>query len=423
MSSGCYREWEVVHKSPTGEYIRIITDAYTVRCNLRLNSPGVIILELPSTYCAQTIGGYAASDFNEDDRIELWVTVGGVKTLFGETCFFVSRIASERNEDGLRQLVIEADSALILTERRINAYNSDSGNSDLVERPVTDQMKFLMRANYGAAAESYSATPDPVRTAIAAGGWLTIEADNGVGPAWRDDIENSNVLDVLQNASDFAFGQGTPIFFDIVQTATFGNLEFRTYANERGIDRTSATGGTNAFVASPDNDTIADYSLEFTWQDYVNRVYAGGQGQGAARPYQVADEAGLAASLATSPWRLREQFLGANSDDATDILNEAIAELQANAAVVQATGTIGETPAFCFHQDYSFGDRISVFLEGNLLDVHISDVSVELVERGEKIDVRFTTELNTRLQGIGSVLQQVARLSRNIRRLDTREYV
>lgn len=421
MASQCYRVWEIVQKDPLGNLIRLIPDAYSVKATLGLNKAGIVVLELPSVYCSTVINGYAASDFGEDDRIEIWLGVNGAKSLFGETCFFVSRIVSERQEDGRRVVTVEAESAISLLERRINPFNADDPKSNLVDLLVDNQMKFVVGNNYSLTAGSYAANPDPVRTPIA--GVLAIQAATGAAlNNWREDIENSTILDVLQDAAQFSFNKGQPLFFDIVQPTAFGNLEFRTYVGQRGVDRTLTTGGANSFVALPELDTISDYALEFNWQGTANRVYAGGEGTGAGRTYVVAEDPTLAGSLAANPWRTRESFLGANSSDPVDIQNEADAELQANRAIVQATGTIGETGNSCYGVDYNFGDIITVIIEGNQLDVHISDVTLDLSDRQEKLEVRFTTELNRKLQDIGSILQEIAGVKRNIRKLEVREY-
>lgn len=426
MAVNCLRSWEVIHKGPKGEFKRIITGAYTAKVSLKLNSPGLLVLELPSIYCDQTVGGYAISDFNEMDRLEVWYQIGnGAKRLLDDTAFFVVNLQSARDRDGKRITVVEADTALAITETRINPYNSESPNSDLVDRATSDQMKFIFDNNFGAGASSYVATPDPLRTALFDQGLLTIQANDGYGPVWKEDIENSVILDVLQSIADFSFGQGFPLFYDIVQQGAYGAFQFQTFNGQRRTDR-SVVGASGHFVASPENRTIADYRLEIDWRSKINRMYAAGEGEGAARPYVTADDPDTATLTNTilnvNPWVLREQFTSVSSDNIDDINNAAKAELQATKATVQASGKLGETPVYVFGQDYDYGDKISVYIEGNFLPVHISSLTLELKDGREDLALEFTTELSRNLQGIGSVLQEISRIKKSLRKFETREY-
>lgn len=426
MAISRYRRWEFIHKDPLGNFKRIITSLYSAKVSLKLNSPGLLVLELPSIYCeSNPVNGYAASDFGEMDRIEVWYTIDGQKRLLDDTTFFVVNIQSSRDNDGKRTVVVESDSTLAITETRINPYNSEDPNSDLVDRNTSDQMKFIMRNNFSAAAASYVGNPDPMRTVLATTGLLAIQADNAYGIAWKEDIENSAVLDALQTIAEFSFGQGFPLFFDIVYLPATGTFEFQTFAAQRRTDRTVA-GQAGYFAASASNRTIADYRLEFNYRDTVNRVYAAGEGTGAARPYVVVDEGGTAALQAeinANPWKLRETFTSVSSDDPADITNAGEAELQANKAVVIASGLLGETPAYRFGIDFDYGDKIVAVLEGNNLDVHISSLTLDLTGDKEELALGFTTEFTRgNLQGIGKVLQEISRLKRSIRKFETREY-
>jgi hypothetical protein len=315
---------------------------------------------------------------------------------------------------------------MALLGRRIVAYDGANNSSDRNPLPSDTAMVRTVVDNFGSAAASHNTAPayttDPIRSTIATGGWLAIPAAAGtVVNQWEGDIENSNVLEVLQRIAEYSFSQNEPLFFDVIQTGPYGQFQFQTYLNQRGTDRTTATGGANAITISPENNTIGEYELRFSCKDYINRVYAAGQGSGNTRPYETVDKATLAADLVTDPFALREEFLSVNSDNATDIRKDGEAELAAKALAVQLSGTLTDTSAFQFGRDYNFGDRFTAFVEGTTVEVFIDTMDISIEDGKETLKPGFSTDLVKRQTGIGRIFQQLSQQRKLIRSILTRE--
>lgn len=421
------RNYTLVHRSATGTYKHLINDAYSVRWVLRLNKPGTLTLELPSAFCSSVAAGYGISDFDADDQFLLYRSLGAglTHTLVGEAPFHLAKAEVRRRDDGKRVVYIEAELPLGFLGRRINAYSSERNASDFENnvRSCDDLAKYMVRNNFSPTAESYAAAPDPLRNLST---YLQIQGDVGaIAPAtpYTGSAENAGVLSEIQKIADYAASQGIPMFFDVVMVSENPYLlEFRTYAQQRGIDRTQTTGGANAFVVV-DNVNVADYTLTFDWSnDYVNRVYVGSSnGSGNTKTYETVTDPNLAALLAVSPFALREDYVSSNSDNSGEMQAEGNVELQGRRAIFQANGLLADNLISQYGQAFGFGDKVTVFLEGLSFDAFIDSESGTLEERGEKLEVGFNTEstlkkssgtVGTIISGMGSLRKQINYLRR-----------
>lgn len=420
------RNYVLVHRSATGTYKHLIADAYSVRWILKLNKPGTLTLELPSAFCSSAVGGYGVTDFEADDQFILYRSFGAglSRTVVGDAPFHLAKMESRRRDDGKRTLYIEAESPLGFLGRRINPYDADDGNSDFENNTLAcDSLaKFLVINNYLAGAGSYISDPDADRNLST---YLQVQADVGAivpAPAYTGSAENAGVLSEIQKIADYAASQGIPMFFDVVMVSENPyKLEFRTYATQRGIDRTQTSGGANAFTVV-DNINVADYSLVYDWSDSLTRVYVGSSnGSGAGKGYETVTDPNLAALLAVSPFALREDYVSSNSDDSAEMRTEGNVELNARRAIFQANGLLADNLISQYGQAFGFGDKVTVFLEGLSFDAFIDTESGELSQGAEKLEIGFNTEatlkrssgtLGTIVSGLGSIRRQVNYLKR-----------
>lgn len=420
------RNYVLVHRSATGTYKHLISDAYSVRWILKLNKAGTLTMELPSAFCSSAVGGYNISDFEADDQFLLYRSFGAglTHTVVGESPFHLIKMEARRRDDGKRTLYIEAETALGFLGRRINPYDADDGNSDFEDNTLAcDSLaKFLVINNYSAGAGSYISDPDPTRNLSA---YIQVQADiAAIAPAtpYTGSAENAGVLSEIQKIADYAASQGIPMFFDMVMVSENPyKLEFRTYASQRGIDRTQTTGGINAFTVV-DNINVADYSLVYDWSDSLTRVYVGSSnGSGAGKGYETVTDPNLAALLAVSPFALREDYVSSNSDDSAEMRTEGNVELNARRAIFQANGLLADNLISQYGQAFGFGDKVTVFLEGLSFDAFIDTESGELSQGAEKLEIGFNTEatlkrssgtLGTIVSGLGSIRRQVNYLKR-----------
>lgn len=423
------RNYVIVQRSAVGIYKRLVTDAYSVRWILKLNKAGTLTLELPSAFCSSAVGGYGISDFEADDQFLLYRSFGNglALSVVGESPFHLVKAEARRRDDGKRTVYIEAETALGFLSRRINPYDAEDGNSDFKDNTLTcdDLSKLLVRNNYLAGAGSYISDPDPTRNLSA---YIQVQADAGAiapAPAYTGSLENAGILSEIQKIADYAAGKGIPMFFDMVMVSENPyRLEFRTYASQRGIDRTQTTGGANAFVVV-DNVNVADYSLVFDWSDSLTRVYAGSNsGTGAAKDYEVATDPNLAALLAVSPFALREDFVSSNGEDTDEVLVEAEAELNARRAVFQANGLLTDNLISQYGQAFGFGDKVTVFLEGLSFDAFIDTESGTLENGQEKLEVGFNTEATLKRSSgtLGTIVAGMGSLRKTVNLLKRREH-
>lgn len=420
------RNYVLVHRSAIGTYKHLITDAYSVRWILKLNKPGTLTLELPSAFCSSAVGGYGVTDFEADDQFILYRSIGTglARTVVGDAPFHLAKMESRRRDDGKRTLYIEAESPLGFLGRRINPYDADDGNSDFENNVLAcDSLaKFLVINNYLAGAGSYISDPDADRNLSA---YFQVQADIGAivpAPPYTGSAENAGILSEIQKIADYAASQGIPMFFDVVMVSENPYLlEFRTYAAQRGVNRTQATGGANAFVVV-DNINVADYSLVYDWSDSLTRVYVGSSnGSGAGKSYETVTDPNLAALLAVSPFALREDYVSSNSDDSAEMRTEGNVELNARRAIFQANGLLADNLISQYGQAFGYGDKVTVFLEGLSFDAFIDTESGELSQGAEKLEIGFNTEatlkrssgtLGTIVSGLGNLRRQVNYLKR-----------
>lgn len=421
------RNYTLVHRSATGTYKTLINDAYSVRWVLRLNKQGTLTLELPSAFCASVVSGYAIDDFDADDQFILYRSFGTglTHTVVGGAPFHLQKIEARRRDDGKRTIYIEAETPLGFLDRRINPYDADDGNSDFEDNTLAcDSLaKFIVINNYLAGAGSYISDPDPNRNLTT---YFQVQPDTAsIAPVtpYTGSAENAGILSEIQKIADYAASQGLPMFFDVVMVSENPyKLEFRTYANQRGTDRTQATGGTNAFVVV-DNVNVADYSIVLDWGDSLNRVYVGSSsGTGATKLYETVSDPNLGALLTVSPFALRESFVSSNSDDPGEMRVEGDVELQGQRAIFQANGLLADNLISQYGQAFDFGDKVGVYLEGLSFDAYIDSESGTL-EGSEKIEVGFSTEATLRKSSgtVGTIIGQLGRLRRQVNYLKRKE--
>lgn len=419
------REYNFILRSPLGNFKGYITGMFRADWTLNINKAGRLSMDLPGDTC--TVGGsFGIHEFGEGDRLEIYRTITGTttgdNTLVGETCWIVDLISSSLEANGQRMIHIEAETANGILWRRINAYNAETDQGDLLPLPCDDQMKYLVRSNFAAGAASYVAAPDPLRDLSA---YFQIQADAAaVAAVYEDKAAHKSVGSILKKISEFALGANEPLFFDVVQISQVANpfLEFRTYVGQRGADRRQGV-GLGAVIIQDGDGTIAEYALTYDYQKTVNRVYAGGEGKGNGRDFLDAQVPTLAADTAASPFALREHFQNASSaEDNAELQTEADQALQEKRFHVQFTGTLGETDRFMYGREWVFGDVLSAFIEGELIDVYVIQERVELSDGRETITGSFSTDYNLTLYGLGSHAQAIAENNRAIQDINALEW-
>jgi hypothetical protein len=237
-------------------------------------------------------------------------------------------------------------------------------------------MKEYVEENCGASAtvanerESEGVLPD-----------FVVEADAATGANWEGDRAFQNLLDVLKEIANKSL-----MDFDVVWDELTETFTFVTHEGQLGADRTTvglnpATGknaaGNSPVVFSLENGTLRDISYVYNRVDESNVISVLGDGDGSTREIQMR----TAATSTDSPWNRRESsrpqggFLS-EMQNAGDIALEELSakEVISFTPLLQASQMYGK--------DFSFGDKVSVYIRGVLYHRKITGVTNDVTGDG-----------------------------------------
>jgi hypothetical protein len=165
-----------------------------------------------------------------------------------------------------------------------------------------------------------------------------------------------------------------------------GALTFIVYLDQRGVDRTISSG--NALVFSPGNRNLVNIDLDEDWSEEATFVYAGGQGEGASR---VIEDASNTTAIGESVIGRAERFRDArNSEDTTQVQDEADDALYAARSVQRFSGSAQDTVGCIYGIHYRWGDRVTAQILDQQFDCRVDPVHVTIDRsRGEALDIRL----------------------------------
>lgn len=397
---GNRRSYEIVLRKPTGEVIRPIGNAISVKWALKENKPGTAVLDLPVENCND---GWTRGDFGEDYLIDIWRhNTNGTRKRVGNSSFMVQNIWSVR-ENSVRRIRLECDDGKALMSRRINAFRTTSTEQDYsgnLARPLDNFMASVFRKTFGDQELKYVTTNFPVFGYI-----YTLEQDlnreiyptylglNGGAPAlsvnltsWNQTV-NQTTLALFQKATDYAASKGENLFWDVTSnpTGTTPIFTVNIYVGLRGLDRTKS-------VLLSDFDAISDYKIGIAYRDSLRRIYVGGKKSNKKQRTAEANSTDFPAVLATNPWALREGYFAGSSDIIEDLQATADAELQKRIARETASGSIQDTDTYSYGSDYEMGDKVSVHIENKTYSVYLDSEEGTLENGTETLNVGFNSD-------------------------------
>jgi hypothetical protein len=192
---------------------------------------------------------------------------------------------------------------------------------------------------------------------------------------------------ILPQIANDARTQGTEVFFDVVPviTSTGISFEFRTYLNHPGQDVSASVTFAKEF------GNLKNASLEYDYTREENYIYAGGQGEKAARTVeQVYDVARYGASK----WNRCEGFASATSEKTPDGVeafgNTKLAEGRPR---IRFSGIPMDTKGTRFGIHWNFGDKVTARYRSYQGTHIIRAVSLSVDGKGkETIGVRLDAE-------------------------------
>lgn len=336
--------------------------------SLVVNGRGSLTVPLPRKY---------NSLIREDCILELWHAVGPSDAILqGNTIFLVRKTTKRRNS-----IQVTCHSALSLCERRIVAFAAGSPQAQKTAKS-DDMIKAIARENLG------PLTGDAARTIS----MVSIAADLGLGQTMSKGFSRKNVQKVMQEIASESATKGTRIYFDVVYL-TSGALEFKTWVNNRGTDRTWSGNSGGYLMISEEAGNLANAELTEDYTDARNYIYAGGQGAEDTRAIQTSPDP---VRIGASPFGRFEDWLDArNASDATSLKGEADARLREAMPKVTFTGDLVETPQCRYDIDYGLADLVTAEYDGKSYDCLVSNI--DLSSTGEK-----EPKARTKLVYIGS---------------------
>jgi len=188
---------------------------------------------------------------------------------------------------------------------------------------------------------------------------LIVQADGAGGPTWEDSMENDNLLATLQRIGLFTVENSNVIDFDIVSA---GNavFEFRTYAGQRGTDRTQGNPDSNdPVIFSTDFANMDTPMLKQDRTNEITAVYALGRGTDAAQQIELA----TSVDINDSPWNRIEMIVNtatSGDDQSGQLTSAAEARLEEGKFDEMLTFDVLQTEATYYGKHYTWGDLVTV---------------------------------------------------------------
>lgn len=349
----------------------------------KVNAKGALTITLAPTYDDLL---FYNGDILPDLRIAVNRRVGGGSfSLDMNTVWLVRSGIRTIDEMGRRFTTLVCEDLISLLHRRIAAYSA--GSSQVDKSTFADNMaKAIVRENFG------SLATDTTRSIAT---YLTIEADASAAQSIAKAFSRRNVMPVLQEIARSSFQAGTYLAFDIVLDSPTDTPQFRTYINQRGIDRRWPN-GISPIIFGIEFGNLANAEREYNHSEEITYAYAGGQGEGVARVIGTASDT---TRLNSSPLNRLEAFADARTtSDTANVTDEADALVRNGEPRNLFSATIVEVSNTLYGVDFNFGDYVTAVFLGESIDCRIdalhisvsrSDVNAGLVE---KIDGQLRLE-------------------------------
>ena len=345
--------------TPEGQRIRLLTtsgpqaDVTRLQTRRVINTPGVAKLTLRNT-------DYLA-DIQVDSRLIIERRLPSGTAIDTDTFWWV-RDWEEVFDQGREFLDVLAYSTLFVLGGRIVAYASGSSQANQ-SGYLDDIMKAVVRQNVGSSATAARQISD-----------LSVETDASAGPQTDGQaFARKNVLAVLKDLSAEAVKLGTGVYYDIDADFTF-----RTYAGQRGQDRSVSSG--QPLILSTNNGSLTKVRISTISADERNYIYAGSGGQGDERVVATASDADR---MAESPYNRRELWLDARNSTQAEAAALAQAELNQMRPREIWDVDMVDTPAIRYGRDWGFGDRLVAEYKTRQRDVMVVQTDL-LLENGQE---------------------------------------
>jgi hypothetical protein len=318
-----------------------------------------------------------------DTEIEIYRTEDSITTLEGGKPFLVRDAQIALSPSGEYLQTITAVDTKHLLKRRIVAYAAGTSQSRKASVRADDMMKAIVRENMGVSASAARAFVD-----------FGVDADESNADFLTKSFAWRNVLTVLQEIANanYTGAPTTPryISFDVVLDGD-GTLRFRTFMDQRGIDRSLGSG--NALILSPELGTLADALIKNVTLNEVTSVVVGGPGEESLR---LTTTVTLANVASLSYFNYIEDFADARNGGASTagLEAEGYALLQEKRGRRLFRGRVVQTDAVRYGVHWRWGDVVAAQFAGQTIDdCRIDRVRVRITpDAGEQIEAELLAD-------------------------------
>lgn len=285
------------------------------------------------------------------------------------------RYIEEQYQGDNRTIFIKGVDGNELLTRRIINYAAGSSEAKKTG-PGDDVMKEFVDEAMGPSA--------PAADDLTSLGF-SIEADLGAAPSISLAVAKRNLLDVLLQIADNSRQAGTRLYWDIVNP-TPETFEFRTYINQRGVDRTT---GNARLVFSPEFGNVVDPVLIRDFRNEATIAVVGGGGEGTARAIETVTATDRATQ---SAWNRRYTFVDARNSgtDPTTLQDKGNSRLNERRPLVLFSAGIQNVINNRYGVNWNLGDRVIAQMTDFSTEAEITSVQGQKLPSGmEKITARI----------------------------------
>lgn len=333
----------------------VITAKYTGA----INALGSFVMTIPSSFPLALL--------REDCWIEFWRSYnGGPLYLDTNKGFYLRKVDKRLDGKGIITLSGPSHNAILNTrsiaygKRTAQTHKTMAADSMLVDL-VNDNL--------------FTPATDPKRRINAE--YFSVKPAAGIAPVIEREFTNAKLLSSLVEVAKQSRDEGTRLFFDVVRVAA-GLLEFRTYTNYTGIDR-SQTGKT--LHLSYENGNLDNVSISIDYSNRASVVYALGAGSGDNRLVSGYEDTGY---TSVSPIARKEAFVDAKgATTPAALVSFARSEVQRLRPRYVLSADIISKPDAPYGA-WRLGDLVEISAETYTATMMIDKVSVELSNGIEK---------------------------------------
>lgn len=319
-----------------------------------------------------------------DMRIDIWRSAdAGIKAR-REGSFLIRKMTIyERTTDNMLVLQLDCRSPLDILRRQ--EWKTDAPITDTID----NMMKTIVSGRFVTNVTAYATAPVTLNAGVyTSTGEFAVDASVGDGPTITSPaIYLHNVLDILKALKDTSFSMNAlsptnkKIYFDVIEDDGIGlqngfGYRFRTYANLRGLDRTSG------MQFSTENGNLSAPTYYEDYLDEITSVFEyNAQQTWLSANAQSADQY-------LSRWNYIEDARAVTDVAAASALTDIYGELKDkgvkkifNASFLNSPGSDSQ-PRSLYGVDWDMGDLLPVKFAGQVFNVEVVIAYVALNDQG-----------------------------------------